>query len=95
MENRAGQHKGDAHRNKYIGLKSETDQRTQNAACASVKQDVWDADTVLIGEIEHYENNIMQSSITQNDNISLPILDETDEESALCNENSDMQYFSV
>ena len=91
MEYRAGQHKGDAHRNKYIGLKSETDQRTQNAACASVKHDVRDADAVLIGEIEHHE----KSSITQNDNISLPILDETDEESEMCNENNDMQYFSV
>ena len=91
MEYRAGQHKGHAHRNKYIGLKSKTDQRTQNAACASVKQDVSDADAVLIGEIEHYE----KSSITQNDNISLPILDETDEESEMCNENNDMQYFSV
>ena len=44
MEYRPGHHKGDAHRNKYIGLKSETDQRSQNAACASVKQDVSDAD---------------------------------------------------
>ena len=91
MEYRADQHKRDALRNKNLSLEIETDQKIKNAACASVDQDVLDSDDELIGQI----NNIMHSSKTQNINSSLPILDETDEESALCNENSGMQYFSV
>ena len=91
MEYRADQHKQDARRNKSLSLEIETDQKIKNAACASVDQDVLDSDDELIGQI----NNIMQRSKTQNINSSLPILDETDEESALCNENNDMQYFTV
>ena len=91
MEYRADQHKRDAHRNTNFGFESETDKVIHNTACASVEQDALDSDDVLIGQID----NIIQSSKTQNINSSLPILDETDEESALCNENNDMQYFSV
>ena len=91
MEYRANQQKRDAHRNKNLSLEIETDQMNKHAACASVEQDVLDSDDILIGQID----NIMQSSKTQNINSSLPILDETDEESALCNENNDMQCFSV
>ena len=91
MEYRADQHKRDAHRNKGLSLEIETDHKIKNAAVTSVDQDVLDSDDVLMGQID----NIMQSLKTQNDNGSLPIVDETDEESALCNENSDMQYFSV
>ena len=91
MEYRADQHKRDAHRNKTLSLEIEADQKIKNTVFAPVDQDVLDSDDVLMGQID----NIMQSLKTQNDNGSLPILDETDEESALCNENSDMQYFSV
>ena len=91
MEYRADQHKRDAHRNTNFGLESETDKKIHNTACASVEQDALDSDDVLIGQID----NIMQISKNQKSNSSLPILDETDEESSLCNENSDMQYFSV
>ena len=91
MEYRADQHKRDAHRNKNLSLEIEADQKIKNTVFASVDQDLLDSDDVLMGQID----NIMQSLKTQNDNGSLPILDETDEESALCNENSDMQYFSV
>ena len=91
MEYRVDKHKRDDHRNKSFSLEIETDQKIKNAACASVDQDVLDSDDELIGQI----NNIMQRSKTQNINSSLPILDETDEESALCNENNDMQYFTV
>ena len=91
MEYRADQHKQDAHRNRNLSLKIETDEKIKNAASASVDQDILDSDDVLIDQID----NIMQSSKTQNINSSLPILDETDEESALCSENGGMQYFSV
>ena len=91
MEYRADQHKRDAHRNKNLSLEIEADQKIKTTVFASVDQDLLDSDDVLMGQID----NVMQSLKTQNDNGSLPILDETDEESALCNENSDMQYFSV
>ena len=91
MEYRGDQHKRDAHRNESLSLEIEIDQKNKHAACASVEQDVLDSDDELIGQID----NIMHSSKTQNINSSLPILDETDEESALCNENNDMQYFTV
>ena len=89
MEYRADQHKRDAHRNTHFGLESEIDNKIQNAARASMDQDALDSDVVLIGQID---NEIEKN---QKSNSSLPKLDETDEESALCNENSDMQYFSV
>ena len=91
MEYRADQHKRDAHRNKTLSLEIEADQKIKNTVFAPVDQDVLDSDDVLMGQID----NIMQGLKTQNDNGSLPIVDGTDEESALCNENSDMQYFSV
>ena len=91
MEYRADQHKRDAHRNKNLSLEIEADQKIKTTVFASVDQDLLDSDDVLMGQID----NVMQSLKTQNDNGSLPILDETDEESALCNENSDMQYFFV
>ena len=91
MEYRADQHKRDAHRNKTLSLEIEADQKIKNTVFAPVDQDVLDSDDVLMGQID----NIMQGLKTQNDNGSLPIVDETDEESALCNENSDMQYFSM
>ena len=91
MEYRADQHKRDAHWNKSLSLEIETEQKNKHAARVSVEKDVLDSDDVLIGQID----NIMQSSKAKNHNSSLPILDETDEESALCNENSGMQYFSV
>ena len=91
MEYRADQHKRNANRNTNFSLESETDKEIHNASCASVDQYALGSDDVLIGQID----NIMHSSKTQNINSSLPILDETDEESALCNENNDMQYFTV
>ena len=94
-EYRAEQRQNDPRHNRNLYCENEINQTTHKCndeeACDYTKHNAGDSDDVLIGQI----NDIVQETKTQNYDSLVPVLEETDEESSLCDKSGDMRYFSV